>query len=244
VLLLTGSCASAPVQKQLADGNIHAEIEKLLQKGSIVNILVEYKSSFTAIPAGCKPENFNCTADTGTMKDTENYLLLSTFAKFPNFSLVDRSLINSAMKEIDLGLNGVTASQLQPGKLLGATHLLFIDGKNHVTFSRGKYTDTYTEIRKLLDLQKDTVIAMEKVSETHSVEFIAYRQQKRTFVAPTTVYQSQQSRPVQKIPDWQLARMLKQRFINLRNEDDAVVISRFIKNHPWFKDKIMITGRQ
>jgi hypothetical protein len=47
-----------------------------------------------------------------------------------------------------------------------------------------------------------------------------------------------------KIPDWQLARMLKQRFPRLRDKNDDALVRHFINNHPTLKDRIKLSGQK
>jgi hypothetical protein len=46
---------------------------------------------------------------------------------------------------------------------------------------------------------------------------------------------------VRKIPDWQLARILKQRSPQLRDKDDGIVVRDFLKTHPGLRERVIVT---
>ena len=130
--------------------------------------------SFDGLPAGYFPEDFGCEADAETVVETEN-IFADSFSKYPCFSVVDRSRMDASLNESKLGMTGVTAPAIQPGAISGASHLIVIEGKNHFFHLNGKNKTRYTEIKKLLDIQKDVVVAMDKLSEERGMEYSGRR---------------------------------------------------------------------
>jgi len=326
IMLGLAGCASAGHRKQpqsaadskneyveeMQGSRVYAAIKSQLQKGATVNVMVEYQSSYDGLPAGYLPEDFGCEADGETVIETEKIFLLESFAKSPCFSVIDRSRMNASLTESQLGLSGVTASNIQPGGISGASHLIVIEGKNHFFRMNGKNQVRYTEIKKLLDIQKDVVVAMDKLSEERDVEYVGTRRTQtrlaaaqpqqpqqqpqtqdntslqqlppRVEVSPAPgpvetikiigshfpppdmnshgseegqgnetvamISQNQSGPPAQmiyvqakKIPDWQIARIIKQRYPAMKGKDNKAVVQHFINKHPEYKNRIITTGQ-
>jgi hypothetical protein len=180
-LVILAGCASAPVDKRLgqtspgiqrpAESNVMLSIRKMLDEGITVAIMIDCNAECSGIPQGQLPEEYGCTSDKETAADVEKYLLLEAFETYPNFSLVDRSKMDDSIKEIKLGMNGTTATTLQAGQFKGATHLLLIDSKDMLVRAGGRIEDHYKATKKLLDLQKNVLVAMDKINENHGVTF-------------------------------------------------------------------------
>jgi hypothetical protein len=174
VVLMSG-CASAPVKTGTVYGaqenHVYSAIKQLLQRGVTVNLMLEYSSSSDGLPDGQIAQDYGCQTDKDIFMDTEKYFLLEAFSKYPNFSIVDRSNLDKTMGEINLGMKGVTSSTLEPGQMRGATHMLIIEEKNNFAMLFEDTKDHYLEIKKLLDMQKDTVVAIDRFAETRRVEY-------------------------------------------------------------------------
>ena len=179
--VICAGCASAPADKHIghasqgmqrpAESNVMLSIRKMLDNGVTVAIMIDCNAECSGIPQGQLPEEYGCTADKETAADVEKYLLLEAFETYPNFSLVDRSKIDDSIKEIKLSMNGTTAESLQAGQFKGATHLLIIDSKDMLVRAGGRIEDHYKATKKLLDLQKNVLVAMDKINEKHGVTF-------------------------------------------------------------------------
>ena len=183
LVLVTAGCASAPKNSysgagkvlehsySAKDNRVYTSIKDLLKQGKTVNLLLEYSSSAQGLPGGQSPADYGCQADRDMFLDTEKYFLLEAFSKYPNFSIVDRSVLDNTMKEMSLGMKGVTVSDLEPGQMKGATHLLMIEERNDFVLLFQDVRDHYAEIKKLVDMQKNTVLAIDKLSESRRVEY-------------------------------------------------------------------------
>jgi hypothetical protein len=293
--------------EEMQGSNVYGAIKALLQQGATVNIMVDYQSSFDGMTDGYQPVDFGCEVDSDTIMETEKIFLLDSFSKNPHFNVIDRSKMNVSFNEMKLGMSDLTSSNMRPGEISGVSHLIVIESRNHFFHRNGKYKDRYTEIKKLLDIQKDVVIAMDKLSEEREVESrwpgrpatkYADRRQSaspilETIEFPSTpsriepasasqdtvetiriygdhrqptssasqvVYQSnptsemasingygtqqmsiQAAGQLRRIPDWQLARIVKQRFPSLRNKDTDAIVRHFIEKHPAFRGRIIST---
>jgi len=297
---------------EMQGSNVYGAIKCLLASGATVYVLVDYQSSFDGLPEGYGPADFGAEADSEMIIETEKIFLLESFARYPNFSVIDRSRMDASFTEIKLGMNAVTASNVRPGEMSGASHLIVIEGKNHFFRQNSQNKDRYTEIKKFLDIQKDVVVAMDKLSEQRDVEYRGRRsstaktagqpqdaepaQETRELqqlppriemsppperaekVETITIYgnhlaaepasrpeyakrepETESAAPVQeaaprtvyvqsystgrKIPDWQFARIVKQRFPEMKNKDNGAVVRHFIQAHPEYKERIIMTPR-
>jgi len=182
VVFVFVGCASAPVVKthnadkavvseKPAESKVMSAIRKMLESGANVAVMIDCNSSCAGIPQGQLPEEYGCTADKETAADVEKYMLLEAFESYPNFSLVDRSKMDDSIKEIRLSMNGTTSRALEPGQFSGATHLLMIDSRDMLVRSGGRIQDRYIATKKLLDLQKNVLVAMDKINEKHDVTY-------------------------------------------------------------------------
>jgi hypothetical protein len=182
ILLLCASlafsgCAGAkikniPAKDNAQIKNVYATIRQMLEHGDIICVRVHYKSSYEGLLSDEKPEDYGCEADPQAIVETEKYLLLEAFSKFPNFSISDRTMINSTYNEIKMSMNGASSSGVQAGHIKGATHMLVIDARNRFVTLGDKVTDHFFETKKFVDLQKSTLLAMDKFSESRVVEYI------------------------------------------------------------------------
>ena len=181
-VFIFAGCATAPVEKannnqrstvtgQPAESKVMATIRKMLESGASVSVMIDCNAICAGVPQGQLPEEYGCTADKETAADVEKYMLLEAFEAYPNFSLVDRSKMDDSIKEIKLSMNGTTATSLQAGQFSGATHLLTIDSRDMLIRSGGRIQDSYIATKKLLDIQKNVLVAMDKINEKHDVTF-------------------------------------------------------------------------
>ena len=289
---------------------VYGSLQSLLQRGTTINIMAVYKSSYDGLPEGYGPANFGCDTDSETVVETENIFLLDSFSKYHNFSVIDRSQMETAFNEMKLGMSQVTSPSVQPGAISGTSHLIVIEGKNHFFRMNSRNKDRYTETKKLLDIQRNVVIAMDKMSEERYVEYNPHRREQEKAEAQAQAAESSREtarlqqlppiievtpaqapvsekvetisivgddekpkfsqslqppqagqqpstevvyvqagpvktaaskraqRAVKKIPDWELARRVKQRFPDLKDKDDATVIQNFIKKHPEYRNTL------
>ena len=325
---LIGCASTAVRQKTLQSGagskneyigemqgsNVYAAIKSLLKKGTTVNVMVDYQSAYDGLAEGYLPVDFGCEVDSETIIETEKIFLLDSFSKYPNFSVIDRTQMNTSFAEMKLGMSEVTSSNVRPGDFSGASHLIVIEGRDHFFRLKGKNKDRYTELKKFLDIQKSVVMAMDRFSEERDVENSGRRRAEtksaaqpqetppvpenaglqqlppRIEVTPApppekvetiTIYgnhmqpdseQPRQTRQMQeernetvvtvpavsvqefssarpyrmvrRIPDWQFARIVKQRFPNMKNKDNETVVHHFIQTHPEYRDRIITTKRK
>jgi hypothetical protein len=325
IMLILGGCATAGPRKEprLATGpkkelvaemqgsRVYAAIKSQLQRGATVNVMVEYQTSFDGLPQGYDPADFGCDVDAETVIETEKIFLLDAFSKYPCFSVVDRSRIDASFNESKLGMSGVTVPNIQTGAMSGASHLIVIEGKNHFFHIKGKNKDRYTEIKKLLDMQKNVVVGMDKLSEEREVQYLGPRHLQKNDVAeaqqsqqenaaleqlppiikaepaawpvetiqitggrrmpPEAAQQPQYQIPqeqlqsaetievinqpvqyqqvnrrqrvvrVKKIADWQMERIVKQRYPDMKEKDKKAEMDRFVSKHPEYRQRIMPT---
>jgi hypothetical protein len=296
--------------EEMQGSRVYAAIKSRLERGATVNVMVEYQNSFDGLPAGYQPADFACNIDAETVVETEKIFLLDSFSKYPCFNVVDRSRMDASLTESKLGMSGITASNIQPGAMSGASHLIVIEGKNHFFHINGQNKERYTEIKKLLDIQKNVVVAMDKLSEERDVKLVGPRHPQANPAAEQAYEPPQENAPLQqlppiieatpapspvetirisgdhvpsqaevisyspqpvqaqnnetitvisqsgparyqpanarqkyvhakKIPDWQIARIVKQRYPALKKEDDKAAVQQFIKKHPEYRERII-----
>jgi len=288
---------------EMQGSNVYAALKGMLQRGATVNVMVEYESAYDGLPKGYLPDDFGCETDSTAVIETEKLFLLDSFVRYPNFNVIDRSQMNASFAEMKLGMSQVTESNIFPGQVSGVSHIIVVEGRNHFFSLSGKNKVRYTEIKKLLDIQRNIVIAMDKIYEVRNIQYarppsrvvtlgthvqsqdfpavqgagelqqlppvigvgasqvsesktevitirgpvIYLNQSQSVKMASTTPQHLRQSRNNQpnmherKIQDWQLARIVKQRFPNLKDKDDKVLVQHFIKTHPEFKGRIIDT---
>ncbi|MCB4791825.1 MAG: hypothetical protein LHV68_08055 [Elusimicrobia bacterium] len=270
--------------------NVYSSIRKMLEHGDTVCVRVSYKSSFKGLPEDETPEDYGCETDPKTIVETEKYLLLEAFSKFPNFSVVDRTTLDETYNEMKLSMDGATSSNLEPGQIKSATHLLLIDSKDYFITSNDETTDNFFEVKKLMDLKKNVLIAMNKFAESRVVHLIfeeddsrdsdeeeprysvlisgpsmpGKTEQESDNNAPYTPPQSQlkenemisitgirpsdsdpaasnntdTSSDAMKVPNWPIARVIRQSYPEFSGQSDSYVVKHFITSHPGYTRRI------
>lgn len=160
----SGDPSGSPVGER-ANTRIAESINSLLRQGGEVKILLLMSpEQVTYVPAGDQappgPEWFESVA-----RQVEAGYMEKLFRSHPQVTIVDRSALDAALKELELQSSGLVGmdTMTRVGSFVGANYIVSLSFARHIT-KRG-YQDTY--IRKLIELATSRVLASDQVKHEY-----------------------------------------------------------------------------
>jgi hypothetical protein len=168
-LAILSGCVTSPgtggQDREKATTKIAGQINELLRQGNEVKILLLISPENVTYVPGAKqpapgPEWFESTA-----RQVEAGYAEKLLRSHPKAVIVDRSVLDKALKELELQSSGLVSADTMTrvGSFVGANYLVSLSFARHTT--KKGYQDTY--IRKLVELASSRVLALDQVKNEY-----------------------------------------------------------------------------